>query len=168
MKVVVLRLKFHPKDPINNMPLLVEIMAWRRTGDKPLSESMTLRFLYAICTTKPRWVKNDGALMDQTRRKLKTWEGLTQITAEHLSCHISLEYRHFNLCEVIWHQAWGHIPVVNDHVYVTLAPLWGQHFPSSTSGLMTSLGHRTRRTRRHRNTMMILQLSQQTQYVLNT
>ena len=33
-------LKFVPKGPINNIPALVQIMAWRRTGDKPLSEPM--------------------------------------------------------------------------------------------------------------------------------
>ena len=32
-------LKFVPKGPINNKPALVQIMAWRRTGDKPLSEN---------------------------------------------------------------------------------------------------------------------------------
>ena len=31
-------LKFVPKGPINNIPTLVQIMAWRRPGDKPLSE----------------------------------------------------------------------------------------------------------------------------------
>ena len=33
-------LKFIPKGPINNNPALVQIMAWRRPGDKPLSEPM--------------------------------------------------------------------------------------------------------------------------------
>ena len=33
-------LKFVPKVPINNIPALVQIMAWRRPGDKPLSEPM--------------------------------------------------------------------------------------------------------------------------------
>ena len=33
-------LKFVPKGPINNIPALVQIMAWRRPGDKPLSEPM--------------------------------------------------------------------------------------------------------------------------------
>ena len=28
-------LKFVPKGPINNIPALVQIMAWRRPGDKP-------------------------------------------------------------------------------------------------------------------------------------
>ena len=32
-------LKFVPTGPINNIPALVQIMAWRRPGDKPLSET---------------------------------------------------------------------------------------------------------------------------------
>ena len=35
-------LKFVPKGPINNITALVQIMAWRCPGDKPLSESMML------------------------------------------------------------------------------------------------------------------------------
>ena len=31
-------LKFVPRVPINNIPALVQIMAWRRLGDNPLSE----------------------------------------------------------------------------------------------------------------------------------
>ena len=31
-------LKFVPKIPINNIPALVQILAKRRSGDKPLSE----------------------------------------------------------------------------------------------------------------------------------
>ena len=30
--------------PINNNPVMVWIMAWRRAGDKPLSETMLIRF----------------------------------------------------------------------------------------------------------------------------
>ena len=37
-------LKFVPKGPINNIPALVHIMAWRQTGDKPLSEPMMTQF----------------------------------------------------------------------------------------------------------------------------
>ena len=33
-------LKLDPRGPINNIPALVQIMAWRRPGDKSLSESM--------------------------------------------------------------------------------------------------------------------------------
>ena len=38
-------LKFLPKGPINNIPALVQIMAWRRPGDKPLSEAMMVSLL---------------------------------------------------------------------------------------------------------------------------
>ena len=37
-------LKFVPKGPVNNIPALIEIMAWRRPGDKSLSEAMLTRF----------------------------------------------------------------------------------------------------------------------------
>ena len=33
-------LKFVPNGPINNIPALVQVMAWHRSGDKPLSEPM--------------------------------------------------------------------------------------------------------------------------------
>ena len=48
--------KFVPKGPINNIPALVLIMAWRRPGDKPLSEPMLVRSLTHICVTRPQWV----------------------------------------------------------------------------------------------------------------
>ena len=50
-------LKFVPKGPINNIPALVQIMAWRRPGDKPLSEPMMVRLPTHICVTRPQWVK---------------------------------------------------------------------------------------------------------------
>ena len=37
-------LKFVPQGPINNIPVVAQIMAWRRPGDKPLSEPMLTRF----------------------------------------------------------------------------------------------------------------------------
>ena len=42
-------LKFVPKGPINNIPALVQIMAWHRPGDKPLSEPMMVKLLTHIC-----------------------------------------------------------------------------------------------------------------------
>ena len=50
-------LKFVPKDPINNIPALVQIMAWRLPGDKPLFEPMMVRLPTNICITLPQWVK---------------------------------------------------------------------------------------------------------------
>ena len=46
-----------PKGPDDNNPVLVQIMAWRRIGDKPLSEPMLTRFTDPyICGTRGRWV----------------------------------------------------------------------------------------------------------------
>ena len=58
-------LKFVPKVPINNIPALVQIMAWRRPGDKPLSEPMMVCLLKHICVTRPKWV-NDMDIMTFT------------------------------------------------------------------------------------------------------
>ena len=49
--------KFVPKGSINNIPALVRIMAWRRPGDKPLSEPMMVNLPTHICITWPQWVK---------------------------------------------------------------------------------------------------------------
>ena len=53
-------LKFIAKGPINNIPALVRIMAWRRPGDKPLSEVMMVRLLTHICVARPQWVNALG------------------------------------------------------------------------------------------------------------
>ena len=50
-------LKFVPKGPINNISALVQIMAWRRPGDKPLSEPMIVKLPTHVCVTRPQWVK---------------------------------------------------------------------------------------------------------------
>ena len=61
MKMLEFRLKFHwslfLKGPINNTPALGQIMAWRRPGEKPLSEPMMVILLTHICVTRPQWVK---------------------------------------------------------------------------------------------------------------
>ena len=55
--------KFVPKGPINNTPAFVQIMAWRRPGDKPLSEPMMVGLLTHICVTRPRvWQKKNPRL----------------------------------------------------------------------------------------------------------
>ena len=49
-------LKFVPKGPMNNIPALVQIMAWCRPGHKPLSDPMMVRLLTHICVTRPQRV----------------------------------------------------------------------------------------------------------------
>ena len=57
--LIKISLKFVLIGPINNIPALVKIMAWRRPGDKPLSESMMVNLLTHICVARPQWVKTD-------------------------------------------------------------------------------------------------------------
>ena len=49
--------KFVPKGWIKNIPALVQILAWCRSVDKPLSAPMMVRLLTHICITLPQWVK---------------------------------------------------------------------------------------------------------------
>ena len=49
-------LNFVLKGPINNIPALDQTMAWRRAGDKPLSESIMIILPTHICVTWPQWV----------------------------------------------------------------------------------------------------------------
>ena len=54
--IKMISLNFVPKGPINNIPALVQIMAWCRSGNKPLSEPMMVSLLMHICITWPQWV----------------------------------------------------------------------------------------------------------------
>ena len=49
-------LKFVPRSPIDNIPALFQVMAWRRWGDKPLSEAMMVSLLTHICVARPQLV----------------------------------------------------------------------------------------------------------------
>ena len=55
-------LKFVPKGRINNIPALVQIIAWRRPGDKPLSEPMLVSLPTHICVIRPQWVNRSKIL----------------------------------------------------------------------------------------------------------
>ena len=54
--LIIISMKLVPKVRITNIPALVQIMAWRRLGDKPLSESIVVSLLMQICVTRPQWV----------------------------------------------------------------------------------------------------------------
>ena len=65
MKIIAFLLNFKvffPGSPmenskaINNIPALVQIMAWRRLCDRPLSEPMIVRLPTHIRATRPEWV----------------------------------------------------------------------------------------------------------------
>ena len=75
-------LTFVPKVLNNNIPALVQIMTWRRPGDKPLSETMIVSLLTHICVMRPQWV-NSVVLGDAY---MCHWTGssLVQVMVSHL------------------------------------------------------------------------------------
>ena len=77
-------LKFVHKGPINNIPALVQKMAWRRAGDKPLSEPMLVSLPTHIYVTRPQWVNllRSGTVF--TRHLTQITVSLIQIYALHL------------------------------------------------------------------------------------
>ena len=54
--LIKISLKLIPRGPINNIQALVQLMAWCRSGNKPLSEPMMVSLLMHICVTWPQWV----------------------------------------------------------------------------------------------------------------
>ena len=74
--------------PIDNNPALVQIMAWRRSGDKPLSEPMMDNLPMHICITRPQWVKPNQAItvqLDVDTLFIQTWIE-TLNSYKHLLC----------------------------------------------------------------------------------
>ena len=55
--LIQISLKFVPRGPLSNNPALVQIMAWCRTGDKPLSEPKMAPGTGAYVQHWPQWVK---------------------------------------------------------------------------------------------------------------
>ena len=69
--LIKISLKFVPKGPIDNNPALVQIMAWRRIGDKPLSEQILTRFTDAY--TRGRWVNCNSHLVSYLTSSWEIW-----------------------------------------------------------------------------------------------
>ena len=95
---------------MNSIPALVQIMAWRRPGDKPLSEPMMVRLPTHICVTRPQWVNSlrlRDANIHQWSRPL-----LVQIMAccllgskplsEPLLTYSQLNHKEKNQCNINW------------------------------------------------------------------
>ena len=71
-------LKFVPWGQINNIPALVQIMAWCPSGDKQLSVPMLASLPTHICVTWPQWAKSAMKLkavrpVDQGRIQSSLW-----------------------------------------------------------------------------------------------
>ena len=73
---IIISLNFVHKGPIDNFPALVQIMAWRRSGNKPLSEPMMVKL---PTHAQPQWVNSSSAIVPYVYRTysrlvLSQWE----------------------------------------------------------------------------------------------
>ena len=83
-------LEFVPEGRINNILALVQIMAWRRLGDKSLSEPMMLRLMTHICVTRPQWVK--GSLSGMMLKITQDIRGIYSEIFDDIVFHVDLLY----------------------------------------------------------------------------
>ena len=63
----------HPRVQLTNIPALLQIMAWRRPGDKPLSEAMMVSLLTHICVARPQWVNTKHRTLFKHSRDPFCW-----------------------------------------------------------------------------------------------
>ena len=98
MKMFNFRSKFHwslfLRVWLTNIPSLVQIMAWCRPGDRPLSEPMMVSLLPHICVTRPQWVKPD-----QNNRHFQT-----------MFCNVCFEMK-FYLDQTWWGFTWSQFSI---------------------------------------------------------
>ena len=94
-------LKFVPRGTISNILALVQIMAWHRTGDKPLSEPMMVSLLMHICVTQPQWVEITPwkiKIAAKTIIKMK-------LSLIFIKWHLMLSvFKYYYICLGVWYQ----------------------------------------------------------------
>ena len=81
--LIKISLKFDPMSPNNNILALVQIMAWYRSGDKPLSEPMLTQFIDAYMQhlggDELKILQVMGSVImniNQTLSFIKTWHAM--------------------------------------------------------------------------------------------
>ena len=90
--------KFAPKGPINNIPALVQIMAWRRPGHKPLSEPMVVKLPMHLCVTRPQWVNSLAPGGFDYSLKLVNFKLISMINIS-IFCEIAIRWMPQNLTD---------------------------------------------------------------------
>ena len=100
-------LKFVPKVPIDNKPALVQIMSWRRPGDKPLSEPMMVNLL-----TLHQWVKPISPyirlLKDNTSLKSHSIPTRPHLSITEAVFNMKKNLHEFPSSALIWNVSPGH------------------------------------------------------------
>ena len=95
--------KYVRKGPIDNISALVQIMAWRRSGDKPFSEQMMISLPTHTCVTPPQWVKAGQKIQS-------TWLNISIYANNHVFQYTSTRAKKSKQPEICWH--------THTHIYI--------------------------------------------------
>ena len=114
--MIMISLKFVPQVLINNIPALVQIMAWSLPGDKPSSEPKTVNILIHICVTQPQWVNITWGLWCQKQVSQAWISNIIPCSVLILAsdCLTTLKYR--GVSHIWRHQReiWRQMNVIDD------------------------------------------------------
>ena len=107
-------LKFIPMGPINNIPALVQIMPWRRPGDKPLSEPMIVSFTdtymrHSASMSLMHWGQNGRHFADNIFKYI--------FSKENLLIKIEMKFVHEGLFNPTHKQTSHNVPLFNRNVH---------------------------------------------------
>ena len=98
-------LKFVPKGPINNIPAFVQIMAWCRPGDKPLSEPMMVALPMHICVTQTHCI-NFSSIQDEEPDLFKAQSsGSEPVRLKRIGVDLT-QFGHFWILTAIDYRSW--------------------------------------------------------------
>ena len=90
--LIKISLKFVPLDPINNIPSLVQIMAWCRPGNKSLSEPMMVSLMAHICIAWHQWVNTLASGSCACKIKWVIFKLISRIDISCISFEIALRW----------------------------------------------------------------------------
>ena len=105
---IAISLEIVPRGTADNIPVLVQIMAWCRPGDKPLSEAMMVRLLTHICVTRLQWVMwRDSICPSQRVSILQFWCVCLVIMKQLLNKELNgrwseTPWHSYDVIDVIW------------------------------------------------------------------
>ena len=102
-------------------------MAWRRSGDMPLSEPMMTSLLTHICVTQPQWVNCSlrNSPVSHTRR-LRQHSGVNESIWDFLACLTVVSYISLNSYIGHSHRLYKVCMILTHFAYIGACLFWNQ------------------------------------------
>ena len=115
---VKISLQVVPTVSINNIPALVQIMAWRRSGDKALSESMMISLPTHICVNQPQCVNSKYVNMCSVQLSNMLKDVYVAPTISSVIKPISQEVRIIITWPMVHLEAWINWPLYGRRIFL--------------------------------------------------